>query len=201
MADGANDLRLVGLQMEYSTLRDEFLRRIEMRQKLMELTLTIAAAFLGISLTKEVPQSVALIYPPLATFLALGWVQQDNRIRELAKYIRKNLESCIPDLGLGWETHMEAKRRKKKEELNAGTGDVWEHGKWKSWRFVSLSNIGVVLITQLMAVIIGMVNPTTHQWSFVSYPPNPLLILFLLDLFFILITVRLLVRRLDDIRV
>jgi uncharacterized membrane protein YhaH (DUF805 family) len=78
---------------------------------------------------------------------------------------------------------------------------IWKQKPWKSWRFVSLSNIGVVLITQLMAVSIGMANPATHEWSSVSYPPNTILILFLLDFFFILVTVRLLVRRLNDIRV
>ena len=122
-----------GLVLEYETLRGEILKRIEMRQQIVAVTLTIAGVFLGVGLSTE---SVALIYPPLATFLAFGWAQNDYRIRELARYIRHEIEKNMP--GLNYETYTRH-QRKTKEGL-------------ASWRFVVLSHGGIFLITQLLAI-------------------------------------------------
>jgi hypothetical protein len=61
--------KLIGLQMEYSFLREQFLKRVEMRHQVIKLNLTLAAAFLGVALTKGVPPSIALVFPPIATLL------------------------------------------------------------------------------------------------------------------------------------
>lgn len=63
---------------ECATLRGEILKRIDLRQQLMSMTLTIAAVFLGVGLGI---QSVALIYPVLASLLAMAWSQNDGCIR------------------------------------------------------------------------------------------------------------------------
>ena len=126
-----------GFDLEYNSLRAEILKRIELRQQLISITLTLAGVFLGIGLGKE---SVALIYPPLAMFLAFGWAQNDFRIRNLADYIRKNLES--PATGLRYE-----------HAVQAGRMDIKGLG---SWRFVVVSHIGIFLFTQAMALMIEL---------------------------------------------
>lgn len=106
-----------------------------MRQQIVSITLTLAGIFLGIGLSNE---SVALIYPPLAMFLAFGWAQNDYRIRDSARYIREKLEGTMP--GLQYETYVQQQR-----QSSDGLG---------SWRFVVLSHGGVFLITQLLAISI-----------------------------------------------
>ncbi|MGZ9234768.1 MAG: hypothetical protein ACXW4E_04520 [Anaerolineales bacterium] len=69
------------IEMEYASLRGEIRKRIEMRQQIVSVTLTLAGIFLGVGLAT---QTVTLVYPPLAMFLAFGWAQNDFRIRDLA---------------------------------------------------------------------------------------------------------------------
>ncbi len=122
-----------GLELEYETLRSEILKRVEMRQQIVAVTLTLAGVFLGVGLGTE---SVALIYPPLATLLAFNWAQNDYRIRAAARYIRHEIEGKMP--GLNFETHTHRRR---------GTGEGLA-----SWRFIVLSHGGIILVTQLLAI-------------------------------------------------
>jgi len=128
---------LRGIELEYISLRGEILKRIELRQQIISVTLTLAGVFLGFGLTTD---TVALVYPPLAAFLAFGWAQNDFRIRDLATYIRTHLES--PETGLVYETQVQKAR-----ENGQGLG---------TWRFVVLSHSGIFIFTQLMAVIIEL---------------------------------------------
>ena len=144
-----NDAARRSIEVEYKALRDEILKRIEMRQQIISVTLTLAGIFLGVGLTRA---TVPLIYPPLAAFLALSWSQNDFRIRATAKYIREELEASVS--GLGYETYVQRARESKKEGLGA-------------WRFIVLAHGGIFLITQLMAIGIELVrlpfNPL--QWA------------------------------------
>jgi hypothetical protein len=129
-----------GMEMEYNILKNEMLRRIEMRQQIVAVTLTLAGALLSVGLSTTAP--VALIYPLLSMFLGLGWAQNDFRIRQSARYIRENLEGGkIP--GLNYETHVQKQREVRKDD-------------WGSWRFIVLSHGGIFLLTQLMAIGISM---------------------------------------------
>ena len=76
---------LHGVDLEYNSLRGEILKRIELRQQIISITLTLAGIFLSFGLSTD---TVALIYPPLAAFLSIAWAQNDFRIRDLATYIR-----------------------------------------------------------------------------------------------------------------
>ncbi len=127
--------------MEYVALRAEILQRINLRQQIISVTLTLAGIFLGLGLTNE---AVALIYPPLAAFLAFGWAQNDFRIRDAAQYIREHLETRMP--GLRFETMVQLERAK-----STGLG---------SWRFVVLSHGGIFLGTQLIAICIELFKLT-----------------------------------------
>jgi hypothetical protein len=141
---------IYGIEWEYKYLKDEMLKRIELRQQIAAVTLTLAGIFLGVGINTE---SVALVYPLLAMFLAFGWAQNDYRIRESAKYIRENIENLIP--GLNYETYVQQQRIK-----GGGLG---------SWRFVVLSHGGVFLGTQLMAIGIELLKFTFNllEWGLV----------------------------------
>src|SRR3990172_6680735 len=54
-----------GIELEYTTLRSEILKRIEMRQQIVSIALTLAGTFLGAGLSNE---SGALIHPTLDAF-------------------------------------------------------------------------------------------------------------------------------------
>ncbi|NUM77600.1 hypothetical protein HUU40_24825 [candidate division KSB1 bacterium] len=137
-ADDNLDNARRGIELEYSHLRSEILKRIELRQQIATVTLTLAGIFLGLGVTTE---SVVLIYPPLATFLALGWAQNDFRVRDLAKYLREEVEPKMP--GLGYELYIQKKRGMKAGGLG-------------SWRFVVLSHGGIFLLTQFMAILVEL---------------------------------------------
>jgi hypothetical protein len=130
-------------QLEYSALREEILRRIELRQQFVSITLTIAAAFLGFGLNQD---TLTLVYSPLAMFLALGWAQNDYRIRSISAYIRDSIE---PYVKFGWET----KTQHDRDNERGGLG---------SWRPVVVSHGGIFILTQILATGIGAVQ---SKWT------------------------------------
>jgi uncharacterized membrane protein YqaE (UPF0057 family) len=136
------------IEAEYLSLRGEILKRFELRQQLIAILLTLAGIFLGVGVATE---TVALVYPPLAMFLAFGWAQNDYRIRDLARYIREELER--PETGLKYETHVQM-GRVKSDSLG-------------SWRFVVFSHGGTFVFTQLMAVGIELAKMTFNplEWA------------------------------------
>jgi hypothetical protein len=124
-------------ELEYTALREEVLKRIESRQQMISITLTIAGAFLGIGWGSEAV--VLMIYPALAVLLAAGWGQNEVRIRQLNAYIRDHLEGSIP--GLGWERY----NRQQEREL-----------KILGWPVDLLSVGGIYLLTQVLALALGL---------------------------------------------
>jgi len=145
--DGAGSVDVSKLAVEYAALRDEIVKRIGLRQQILSIALTIAGVFLGIGVTTH---AVALVYPALATFLALGWAQNDLRIRHAATYIRDHLEAKTPYLG--WETHVHQRR--------ADT-------RGRAFRLVILSHSGVFVLTQVVAIVIGLLTfkHTPLEWA------------------------------------
>jgi uncharacterized membrane protein YqaE (UPF0057 family) len=128
-----------GYGWEYSAIKSEMLKRIEMRQQLISITLTLAGIFLSVGLTSEM---VTLVYPPIAMFLAFGWSQNDFRIRRMAQYIRENLENL--NIGLNYETAMQEDRVKNPSIA--------------TWRFLVISHSGIFLFTQIMAVGVDLLR-------------------------------------------
>jgi hypothetical protein len=137
METPANPLRPTGAEMEYSALRDEMLRRVDQRQQVLSVTLTLAGAFLGIGWGSG---SVALlIYPPLAALLAAAWSQNEVQISRINLYIREQIEGVIPGLGYG--------RFNREQNMRSRLG---------AWPVDILAIGGVFLVTQLMAVGLSM---------------------------------------------
>ena len=126
-----------GIALEYETLRNEIIKRLEMRQKIMELTMTIAGIFIGLGIKTD---SIAMLYPLLAIFLAAAWVQNDLRITDIGNYIRDHIENKILDLE--WETTVQNKR-----VLDASEG---------KFRSTILAHGGIFIISQIIAMGVGL---------------------------------------------
>jgi len=136
-----------GLQLEYNALRSEILKRIDMRQQLTSLTLSIAGLFLSFGLTNV---GIAFIFPPIAFLLATAWAQNEIRVRQLGTYIHERIEPKIE--GLGWETYRIQRR---------------PESRWGKLPLVGLSPGGTFLITQLIAIGIGLAKFTSTplEWG------------------------------------
>jgi hypothetical protein len=83
------------LQMEYGVLRGELIKRVEFRQRLIEITLIAAGAILALKPLGSAYGRVLLGYPVLVMFLAAGWLHQDLRVRRLATYVRTCIEPAF----------------------------------------------------------------------------------------------------------
>lgn len=131
---------------EYSVLKDEILKRTEIRHQLLSFTLVAAGTFLTIGAQGLVEPSVLLIYPILATFLAAVWTHSDIRVGELGEYIRTNIEPRLD--GLRWEKHL----RKK----------YGRHENWLLRRLMEFSASGIFLTTEILAVVFATYHP---RWT------------------------------------
>lgn len=125
-------------ELEYTSIRAEILKRIELRQQLMSITLTLAGAFIGFGVSNTL---LSLVYPALAVLLAMLWVQNDIRSRQLGKYIQ-SIESSGSIPGLGWESFF---RQEKESETRLG-----------SWPLSVIAPGGTFLVTELMAIGVGL---------------------------------------------
>ena len=167
-------------ELELKHLRDEIVTRLRMRQQLLGSALVVGGAFLGIGLEKG---QVALIYPPLAAFIALGWAQNDARIGQIGKYIRDKIE---PVVGKGWESYLREKRSQRG---------------LRSWRLIVVSQCGLFLFTQLLATGVGVLN-LVPQWTTQSgstlWTASVLLFFDVLAIFVVLGIMLLFMRRFTD---
>ena len=161
-------LKLTGLQMEYSFLSELIIKRFEMRQKMIQLTLTLAAAFLGVALTRNVPPSVALVFPPIAALLEIQWFYNEKRQTLSIKHF-KELENRIKELNLSWETQRDLRI---------------------SSRFFIPAVSGLFLFSKLMAVFIGVLlyDPSIHNWRINVNLTAPFVALLFVDFISILIS-------------
>jgi hypothetical protein len=68
------------LELEYQQCRAEILKRIELRQQLIQITLTFAGVLIGVGVQSR-NMLISSIYPPLAFCFAMLWAQNDIRGR------------------------------------------------------------------------------------------------------------------------
>lgn len=168
-------------ELEYNTLRNELIKRVELRQQLMGLNLTIAAAFLGVALKETNATTIALVYPPISAFLVLAWYHHHTRIIQINNYIKDNIE--IKFGYTGWVSSTMAWVEKEKGETPS----------WKQWRLSAISDIGTALFAQLLAIFFGIVSFTETRDIVFFKPPLPFVFidaLSVLAVFWILIIAR-----------
>ncbi len=149
---------------EYVALRNEIQKRIEIRQQIVYLTLLVAGTFLTVGVQTTVPRSLALIYPILAFFLAVGWQQQDLRIGQISYYIRRELEQHMEPYGIGWEHFRKRhfgrpeKPETRQKRPRANAREEQEHRLNPQPGLTQLFSRGVFVITQLLAIGVVVVR-------------------------------------------
>jgi hypothetical protein len=164
-----DELKLTGLKMEYSFLCEIVLKRFEIRQKIIQLTLTLAAAFLGVALTRNVPPSVALVFPPIASLLEIEWYYLEKRQTQTIKYF-KEVENKIPELNIGFENKLDLR---------------------VSSRFYIPAHCGIFLFSQLMALFIGILqfDSKANNWSFNNNLTFPFILFIFVDFVCIFVSI------------
>jgi hypothetical protein len=139
--DSLSKIQKEGLITEYNALRSEILRRIDLGNTIIIGTLTFAGVMFGLGITNPI---LALLYIIISMFLAAAWVQSDVVISQIGRYIRENIERA--DIGLHWETYLQKTR---KEASNQ---------RWKLQPSAIFSMGGVILFTQIVAIMIATSN-------------------------------------------
>lgn len=134
-------------ELEYASLREEVLKRIESRQQTISVAMTLAGAFLGFGWNAGAV--VILLYPMIALLLAVGWAQNEVFIKQLNAYIRDQLEGA--NTGLGWQRYSQQKM----SELRVF-----------GWPLEIMALGGIFLLTQIMALGLGWVqmNFSPLEW-------------------------------------
>lgn len=122
--------------MEYASLREEVLKRIESRQQTISVALTLAGAFLGLGWNSGAV--VILIYPLIALMLAVGWAQNEVFVMQINAYIRDHLER--EGSGLGWQRF---------NQQNKGELRIF------GWPLEVLAIGGIFILSQFMAIGLG----------------------------------------------
>lgn len=118
------------LLAEYSALRSEILKRMDMRQQILTFTLIAAGTIFSFG-----HKEVLLLFPVLVLFLAALWTQNDTRIWEIAEFIKNKIEPTAK--GIKWETYM------------------YEKHKNQPVRFLEINSSGVFLISGIIAIILA----------------------------------------------
>lgn len=128
---------------EYKALRNEILKRIEFRYQLINIILVVSGTFLSVGVQPNVSVSILLVYPILALFLISGWAYNGVVLKRIGTYIRENLETNLVELR--WESYL----KERKTLLNFSN----------PFSFLGpLSTSGLVLTTQVLAVVIALLK-------------------------------------------
>ena len=151
-ANNGNDETLAFLQEEYTSLRSEIVKRLELGQRLLEITLVSAAAILAINLTGDEFARVLLAYPVLVMFLAFAGLHSALQVRILATYIK---------------TEIEPRFRWRHDGEDAAVGyEAWlvAHAPREEQRLGIFSSIFMFTGTQVLVFSLGLVGAVTGTW-------------------------------------
>ena len=153
MTDNAkndDDETLAFLQAEYTSLRAEFVKRVDLGQRLLEITLVSAAAILTINVTGAEFARVLLAYPILVMFLAFAGLQHGLQVRVLATYIKSEIEPKFR-----W--------RHGGEDVSVGF-EAWrvENAPRQAQRLATLASLSMFVGIQVLVFSLGVVETVTR---------------------------------------
>jgi hypothetical protein len=120
---------------EFKVLREEILKRFELRSRIVEITLVATGAVWTAALQSEDIARVLFVYPVLVVLLASIWASQGRTIRTIGRHIREEIEPCQP--GLQWETKTRARRKNVPHQSRARM--LSEGGLFLAIQFVTIS--------------------------------------------------------------
>jgi hypothetical protein len=131
---------------EYNTLREEILKRIEIRYQLLTITITAFGAILAFG--SQLKSAILIfLYPLLAVCSVIIWLSNRYDIEQIRNYIQKSIENKVGKENLNWESQRFLIERQGLEKL------------------LSYGSTGFFLSTELLALIIGIVMLTTFNES------------------------------------
>lgn len=146
------------LLVQFNSLRDEILERMNLRQQI----LTTAVAGVGIFsvvVTGEITLPIfLLLYPPLGLCLAIAWSHHDVRTGEIGEYIRRHIEPHVA--ALKWEQFML---------------ELYSYGNNISKRMAEYASMGTFMGTEIAAMILAVLfqlptlTPATSPGSGLYY--------------------------------
>lgn len=119
---------------EYKALRDEIVKRIELRQHVIIATVTLAGVLLSIGMRWR-STMIVMLYPPIATLLAIAWVHHDKAIGAMGKFIHDKVEIRLEHYG--WQRDKVSRRKAGKK------------------RYSPMAYCGAIIFTQITAIFIG----------------------------------------------
>jgi hypothetical protein len=138
------------LLAEYSALRTEILKWMEIQSQVITLAIIALGTILTVGLQSQVKNgSLMLTYPPLAMFLSIVWFHTDYRIRQTGMYIKVQIESQVGANNLNWEHYMDSYRHSGKDKL------------------YSLTSKAIFVGTEFLAIIVG-VSTTPFKATFLA---------------------------------
>lgn len=149
---------------EYSALREEILKRMELRQALELCVLAGLSAVYGVVLGYDLSPLVAMAYPIVTFFLALSWSHHYYRSGQIGDYIRWYFETAEhggPGVLCGrWQHSLRC--------------HYDQHPGWYDASLTALGAGGVFMFSELLATGLGLywwkVSSTdkTHLWWIIS---------------------------------
>ncbi len=195
----AQSIRALLLIEQYTSLRSEIEKRIDIRQQILALTLLVAGTFLTVGVQPNVPEVVLLFYPLIAMFLGAIWEHNDLRVGQINFYIRTEVEKHLGALGPGWEsfrtkTFPSRHRRHKFHKAEQPHPLTPQPG------LIVFATRGMFFTTQAMAIIVAAVRYISEflQQGFPANITGPkqvlisiaIAILFLVDIGLLIYTFR-----------
>lgn len=90
------------LTVEYTSLREEIIKRIEIQHQLLSLALIAPGTVLAIGF-QTTNASLLFIYPVLGMFLSAVWLANSVAIYDIANYIKSQIKPRVGDDKSIWE--------------------------------------------------------------------------------------------------
>ncbi len=142
---------------QYTSLRSEIEKRIDIRQQILALTLLVAGTFLTVGVQPAVPEVVLLFYPLIAMFLGAIWEHNDLRVGQINFYIRIEVEKHLGALGPGWET-FRSKTFPSRHRPHRSRQSGQRHPLTPRPGLIVFATRGMFFTTQAMAIIVAAVR-------------------------------------------
>jgi hypothetical protein len=143
------------LLAEYSALREEIVKRIELEYQVIYITLFIFSTMCGFALSYKV-SVIILPYPSLCVFLTSAWVNSDLSIFHIAEYIKKQIEAKIGEGTTGWEHYLAPQKPLLLSILSVG-GTFVITALIAIWIGISLATLDTIGIILLILDVIGLI--------------------------------------------
>lgn len=92
------------LAAEYTSLREEIIKRIEIQHQLLSLALIAPGTVLAIGFQTG-SASLLFVYPVLGMFLSAVWLANSSAIHDIAGYIQSQIKPQVGEEKPIWEHH------------------------------------------------------------------------------------------------